>query len=332
MIAIGTAGCVMRGRGGGTFAATNAQLSDDRVAADEPAKANDNTRADDTAAEADDKPTKAESTAAKTDDEEPPNVARKQGGPPDEIAVNRPLTFGFVGVGSFLWLGSDRLWQGTLQPKACRLICEPDGVNAFDREVGNALEWNDKSLPDTVALLSAYVGVPVVAVGGLTLASLVQEDRREYWLNDMLVVAESTVATGLFNRMVALGVARTRPRARDLPPGEVVAPDDRQAYESFFSGHTSAAFSVGISAAMVASLRHYRVAPWLWGGAIVLGSMTAYMRLASVSHYPTDVLAGAVAGTAFGIGVPLLHRVKRVPRIELAPLQDGGALSLSGAW
>lgn len=267
-----------------------------------------------------------------------PAVARpepgeqKQAPPKSQLVVNRPLTIAFVATGGFLWLASDRLWHDELSPTSCRIICEPNGVNPFDRILGNALRWDDDVLPQYISEVSSYFAVPLLAVGGLTLSSVVLERRRENWLDDMLVVAEATVATGLVNRAVALTFGRTRPRIRNLPPGEPVPPDDRQAYQSFFSGHVSEAFSLGLSAATVASIRHYRSARWIWVGTILLGTLDGYMRLAGDDHYVTDVLAGAVVGTAFGIGMPLLHRSKRGPQLAVAPLHDGASLALTGGW
>jgi len=250
--------------------------------------------------------------------------------PPPELAVNRWATAGFVVVGALVWVGSDRLWQDTLAPKSCRIFCE-DRVNAFDRVVGDALTWSDDRLPQTLSDVSGYVAVPLVAFGGLTLAGLL-EHRRENWWDDMLLIAEATVATGLVNRATALTFGRTRPRTRKAPPDDPIRLD-RQAHESFFSGHTSAAFSIGISAAMVASLRRYRIAPWLWGGAIVFGTATGYLRLAGADHYPTDVIAGALVATGIGVGLPLLHRrYRHGTRLNVAPLHDGASLTLSGQW
>lgn len=250
----------------------------------------------------------------------------------DKLVVNRPLTIAFVATGSFFWLASDRLWHDQLAPTECRLICEPNGVNPFDRIFGRMLNWKNHDTPQIISDAASYVAVPLMVVGGLTLSSVVIEHQPENWLDDMLVVAETTVATGLVNRAVALGVARTRPRIRNLPPGEPVPPGDRQAYQSFFSGHDSEAFSLGISAAMVASIRHYRIAPWLWGGTIALGALIGWMRIAGEDHYVTDVLVGSAVGTAFGIIMPRLHRAKRGPKIEVAPQRDGATVGLAGSW
>ncbi len=249
--------------------------------------------------------------------------------PPDRLVVNRKLTGGFVLVGGFLWYASDRLWQDTLAPKACRIICESK-VNPFDRIVGDALLWKDTNLPQTLSDVSSYVAVPVIAFGGLTLAAL-QAHQPGHWVDDMLIVAETTVVQGLINRVVALSFGRTRPRTRTAPPGSPLL-DDRQAYESFFSGHSSAAFSMGMSAGMVASMRHYWVAPWLYGGTIVLGALNGYMRLAGGDHYPSDVIVGTLVATIVGLSWPKLHRRNSGPQIEAIPLHDGATLSLSGSW
>jgi membrane-associated phospholipid phosphatase len=63
------------------------------------------------------------------------------------------------------------------------------------------------------------------------------------------------------------------------------------------------------SSGTVASLRGYDSAPILWGGGLAIAFVTSYLRIASDTHYLTDVLFGAGLGTALGIVIPrLLHR------------------------
>lgn len=246
-----------------------------------------------------------------------------------ELVVNRPLTGAFIVAGAVVWAGSDRVFQDTLAPKDCRIFCEPE-VNPFDRELGAALTWSDDELPQILSDAAAYVAIPVVGFGGLTYAALT-EDKKANLVDDLLVVAETTVVVGLLNRATALTFGRTRPRTRNAPIGDPVR-DSRQAHESFFSGHTSAAFSVGVAAAQVASLRGYKIAPWLWGSAFLFGATTGYMRLAGADHYPTDVLVGATVATVVGVLWPRLHVRKRGPRIEPLALSGGGGLSVRGGW
>lgn len=248
-----------------------------------------------------------------------------------DLVVNRPLTGAFIVGGALVWAGSDRVFQDTLAPKDCRIFCESE-VNPFDRELGAALTWDDDELPQILSDAAAYVAIPVVGFGGLAYAALSEGRSKGELLDDVLVVAETTVVVGLINRATALSFGRTRPRTRNAPIDDPVR-DSRQAHESFFSGHTSAAFSVGVAAAQVASLRGYRIAPWLWGSAFVFGATTGYMRLAGADHYPTDVLVGATVATVVGVLWPRLHVRKAAVRVEPLALADGGGgLRLRGAW
>ena len=245
-----------------------------------------------------------------------------------ELQVHHRLgTAVFIVAGGLVWAGSDRLFQDTLAPSSCRLWCEPV-VNGFDYRVGKALLWDDRDTPQLISDAAAYVAVPVVAFGGLALAAAQQGDRSKF-LDDALIVGEVTVVTGLLNRLTALTVGRTRPRTRTALPGSSDALS-RQAHESFFSGHTSAAFSVGVAAAQVASLRGYRVAPWMWASAFVFGTTTGVMRLAGADHHPSDVIVGAAVATVLGVTLPRLHR-KRI-HVDAAPKDDGAVVSLGTTW
>ncbi|HEY6461118.1 MAG TPA: phosphatase PAP2 family protein, partial [Polyangiaceae bacterium] len=50
------------------------------------------------------------------------------------------------------------------------------------------------------------------------------------------------------------------------------------------------------------------------GGALVLAATTATLRVVSDQHYASDVIAGALVGTAIGLGVPALHYSGGRPR------------------
>ena len=247
--------------------------------------------------------------------------------PKVELHVHRVGTAVFIVAGGLVWAGSDRLFQDTLAPSSCRLWCE-DVVNGFDYRVGKALLWDDQDTPQLISDGAAYVAVPLIAFGGLAIANA-QHGNRSQFLDDALIVGEATVVTGLLNRLTALGIGRTRPRTRTALPGSSDA-TSRQAHESFFSGHTSAAFSVGVAAAQVASMRGYRLAPWMWGGAIVFGTTTGLMRLAGADHHPSDVIVGAAVATVIGVTLPRLHR-KRI-HVDAAPRDDGAVVSLGAVW
>jgi membrane-associated phospholipid phosphatase len=83
-----------------------------------------------------------------------------------------------------------------------------------------------------------------------------------------------------------------------------------------------------VATATVATMRRRRSARWLWVGGLALASGVGYLRLASDSHWLTDVAAGAVAGSAVGFSVPwFLHGERRAGRLDVAPAPGGLAIA-----
>src|SRR6185503_17784946 len=88
---------------------------------------------------------------------------------------------------------------------------------------------------------------------------------------------------------------------------------------SFISGHTSSSFAIVLST-VVTLHRVYpgSAVPWVALGVGLAGASTVgFSRVLAGQHFPTDVLAGAVLGSALGVLVPSLHgrKVTVVPQI-----------------
>src|ERR1019366_7766200 len=81
-------------------------------------------------------------------------------------------------------------------------------------------------------------------------------------------------------------------------------------YLSFYSNHTSTVFAAGISYARTYQLRHPNspTTPWLYAGTVVVGGVIGSLRVFSGRHFPSDVLVGALVGSAIGWMVPTLHK------------------------
>ena len=219
----------------------------------------------------------------------------------------------------FVWFGTE-LAKGTVAPRTCHWCDSPAPP---DRWVRNALLWSDPHAAILPSNLGALVVAPVTAAGLLTLAAA-HDDRLSNVGVDFLLVAQATALAGSLNQLTKFMVARRRPfAAAGLPD-----PDTRQGPAdfnlSFYSGHTNLAFSLAAAAGTVATLRRYRWAHAIWIAGAVIGTATAYFRIAADQHYLTDVLTGAVMGTAVGVGVPaLFHR----PRYS----SDAGSFTLTPA-
>jgi membrane-associated phospholipid phosphatase len=85
--------------------------------------------------------------------------------------------------------------------------------------------------------------------------------------------------------------------------------DGVEVYQSFFSGHSAAAFALATLTSRVVTDVYGR-STWtdiLWGSSLSLATMTAYARVKAGVHYPSDVIVGALVGGAIGYLVPTLH-------------------------
>jgi hypothetical protein len=86
-------------------------------------------------------------------------------------------------------------------------------------------------------------------------------------------------------------------------------------YRSFFSGHSTLSFT---SASLICA--HHEALELFESGADLATCVSAFvaagaiatLRVAGDVHYMSDVLSGAIVGTAVGLGVPLLHHYRRV--------------------
>ena len=70
------------------------------------------------------------------------------------------------------------------------------------------------------------------------------------------------------------------------------------------------------------------------GGATLTG-VVCWGRVHGGKHFPTDVIAGTMAGMGIGLLVPHLHRAEGEESpvwIGLAPVPGGQELSVSGAF
>lgn len=217
--------------------------------------------------------------------------------------------------------------QSKLAPANCRW-CQ---VDLFDKWGHDDLKWSNTGAANTAVYVTGYALAPLAAFGLDALAAYKEGAVDGFWA-DALIIAEASSAACLFAQIVKVTTGRERPRS--YYGGGATDPADNL---SFYSGHTTLAFSLAVSSGTVASMRGYELAPWIWGTGLGIATMTGYLSIASDRHYLTDVITGAGMGAAFGFGVPyLFHRSKDERQGKLAfsarPLEGGGLLTLARAW
>ena len=177
-----------------------------------------------------------------------------------------------------------------------RCPCNPSEVNAFDRgAIGNTSD---------VARQLSDITAGAVIILPLTFDALdLRGGSETVFREDLLVFSQTLLVNGALATAAKFIVQRPLPRTYAGDPSLVGKPGG---YRSFYSGHTSLVFAGLAASAMTIRLRHgERVWPWLVTA--VVGSSVAIERVADGRHFPSDVIVGALMGTATGIAVPWLH-------------------------
>jgi membrane-associated phospholipid phosphatase len=195
-----------------------------------------------------------------------------------------------------------------------RCPCNPAEVNALDRgTIGNHSDFADALSTATVA----------VAIAGPMLYEVLDLGFSTPLAEDLVVLAEALAVNGALVTLAKYTFQRPIPRVYADPPGTAAN------YRSFYSGHTSTVFAALAVEAQSISARHGG-GPWLWAGAVAIAGSVAVERVLAGYHFPTDVIFGAVMGTATGLAVTWLHSRKQpvISGFILIPRQDG----LGVAW
>jgi membrane-associated phospholipid phosphatase len=202
-----------------------------------------------------------------------------------------------------------------------RCPCDSSRVNSFDRPtIGNHSN-------------TAYnIGTATVGVSLLAPVALDLLDLRRFWpvFEDVTIYVEALSLSGAFDTVAKFAAQRPFPRTYASDPTLV---DKGSDYRSFYSGHTTLTFTALSVASMTVGRRyHHWVLPWV--ATVLVGSSVAAEMVLAGWHFPTDTIVGAVAGTAIGVTVPILHfsDLPVRPTLGVTPRGDGPALSFVGTW
>jgi membrane-associated phospholipid phosphatase len=183
-------------------------------------------------------------------------------------------------------------------PPACLPSCEVPAMNALDRLAIGGFAGEP--------LLVANVLLVILGVALLGLHW--RHDRGAGFWPGVLVFVQTILVVQALVQLTKFAVDRAAPFVYVAgTPAEALASKD--AARSFISGHTASAFVVGTLVIVVLWLRWPRSATRdaLMGVTAAMAMAVGPFKIAAGYHYWTDIIAGALVGTAVGVLVPLAH-------------------------
>lgn len=209
------------------------------------------------------------------------------------------------------------------------------GTNGFDLALGRAFLAPNPRAAATASHIFTIGLTPAVGLAGVIVPAALA-GRGGYAAQDSVIVINSfLIATGL-NSIGKERGGRQRPAFYfDREDVTEVAHHEGEEFLSFYSGDTTWAFALASSASTLAFLRGYSSAKYIALGTGVLALTGGILRMSADMHWATDVLVGAAAGSAIGIGLPLLlHGRKKDSDLALVPSVgvDRAGLTLTGSW
>lgn len=159
-------------------------------------------------------------------------------------------------------------------------------VFANDREIMDFIQENKTPISGPVTTIGNLVGreaIIPIAAGAYFIGAVMKNGK-------LKKVGLFAVASGLATQIVTEAFKKTFHRVR---PNGSESPYEffEEGNNSFFSGHTSGAFSLATVIAEV-----YKDKPLIPYLAYGIATMTAYARMHDQKHWATDVMMGAVAG------------------------------------
>jgi undecaprenyl-diphosphatase len=165
-------------------------------------------------------------------------------------------------------------------------------------------------------------------------------------LVDATLYAEAIAFSWGLTNLAKIGFRRPRPIAYIERERAILAGQDPATYNntstdsslSFYSGHAAITSTIAGAATYIAFARSPNTArPWATlAGSIVMTTFVAVERVRSGAHFPTDVIAGALAGAGIGLIVVHVHRYdaenKRPIWLGFMPAAGGGGVSVGGRF
>ena len=263
---------------------------------------------------------------------------------PDPVTHLQPLIWkdewARVGKANYALIGASAALSvtfSTLKPLANHSFESSILIDSGSRRAIRLGNLNDRFTARDVSdvLLSLETTWPIM-IDAFVVAYGVRKSPEVAW--EMAIIdAEVIALTSMAQAVTAWAVSRPRPYLQDCG-GEVPSQLNdcvrNGRFRSFYSGHASMAFA---GASLICA--HRARLELFTKGADIATCVTAYvaaaatgaLRMAGDMHNASDVITGAIIGTAIGLGVPALHYRHRDRKVVGKPMDYDIALYPTGA-
>jgi membrane-associated phospholipid phosphatase len=209
-----------------------------------------------------------------------------------------------LSFGASLWITGQVVQPYVVPTPSCG-PCVASDVNPLDRglagrrdSVADAISYGTAALTLVAPLVAD--GIDVRRNGGGWRA----------WGIDSALLVETLAITGAVNQWVKVVAHRPRPYVYGLRAGDEELASS-ESFVSFFSEHSSLTFAAAAFYTTLFALRHPQRRALAAGVGVIafgLAALTASLRVVAGKHFYTDVLTGALFGSAVGVAVPFFHR------------------------
>ena len=175
-------------------------------------------------------------------------------------------------------------------------------VNMFDRSA--TYQYSATAATASDVLFAVTAAAPLIMFSD----KMIRDD----WQSVGIMYAETWALVGATTILTKSITQRVRPFVYNpaAPLSEKLTVDARK---SFFSGHTTGTFAsaVFLSTVFEDYYPHSPLKTYIWIGSLAAASATGFLRYEAGAHFPTDIITGAVVGSAIGYFIPWLHRTEQ---------------------
>jgi hypothetical protein len=240
--------------------------------------------------------------------------ASLQGQTPSPYSLSMKTDGWIIGSSAVAGIGAYSI-ETNLKPLTPAEIALPNknDINAVDRFSAGFYNASQSTLSDVLVGIS--IASPVIF--------LADKRIRDDFFTLGTMYTETAMLAAIFPSLGKGTAKRLRPYVYDSSvPLDLRLESDAQ--RSFFSRHSSFAFSMAVLTSVVYGdyFPSSKYKTYVWIGSMGLATTVAVLRVTSGSHFVSDVVVGAAVGSAIGYFIPYIHRVGSVASnsMSISPL------------